>query len=311
MFRTAYSTNAASSFFSKEILSHLTIAAAEGNLLQIDPKIPSLRGLVDRGAVGKSIPPFEHPVHLEKTTSVDVGDGSGYWVIDLRPYASRVVAQDGSISVPNEGPARILVNRAKLEMYWNQYQPTEMMFWGDLPFVVFARWIAGLVKGKMQLTVRDISQVQVLSAFYFYCLFYTEEQLDARKIEGAATRISRILGVPSDQVKIWCKEVGYMANINDFSQKLTEVVDNPSMRMIDAKYIINLTMNSWFGSADAKALIAVSLEFPPAFIAMVLAAGETSMYRKSTIGESVEREKNKWRFNEYHRLAFEALKSLK
>lgn len=311
MFRTAYSTNAASSFFSKEILSRLTIAAAEGNLLQIDPNIPSLRGLVDRGPAGKEIPPFEHPVHLEKAAGAEPGNGGGLWVIDLRPYASRVVAQDGSISVPDEGPARILVNRAKLEMYWNQFKPAEMMFWGDIPFVVFARWMAGLVKGRMQLTPRDVSQVQAISAFYFFCLFYTEEEFDAKKIEGAATRVSRTLGIPADQVKTWCTQVGYMANINDFAQKLTEVVDNPAMRMIDAKYLINLTMNSWFGSADAKALIAVALEFPPAFIAMVLAAGETSQYRKSTIGEAVEREKSKWRFNEYHRLAFESLKSLK
>jgi hypothetical protein len=311
MFRTAYSTNAASSFLSKDLLGRLTIASAEGTLVKLDPNIPSLLGLVDRGPAGKEIPPFEHPVYLGNSKSAEPGTPGGVWVIDLRPYATRVVAQDGAVSIPTDGPARILLNRAKLEMYWNQYKPGEMMFWGDLPFVVFARWMTGLMKGRMQLAPNDVAQVQALSAFYFYCLFYNEEEFDAKKIEFAATRVSRVLGIEADKVKAWCAQVGYMANINDFALKLTEVVDNPSIRMIDAKYLINLTMNSWFGSADAKALIAVALEFPPAFIAMVLAAGETSQYRKSTIGEAVEREKSKWRFNEYHRLAFDALKSLK
>lgn len=311
MFRTAYSTNAASSFFSKELLGRLMIASAEGSLVVVDPNVPSLRGLVDRGATGKEIPPFEHPVQLENAKGAAQGSGLDTWVIDLRPYASRVVAQDGSVSIPDEGPARLLVNRAKLEMYWNKFKPGEMMFWGDFPFVVFGRWIAGLMKGRMQLGPHEIAQVQAISAFYFYCLFYKEEEFDAKKIEFAATRVSRVLHIDANKVKAWCEQVGYMANVNDFAQKLTEVVDNPSIRMIDAKYLINLTMNSWFGSADSKALIAVSLEFPPAFIAMILAAGESSMYRKSIIGEVVEREKSKWRFNEYHRLAFDALKSLK
>jgi len=308
MFRTAYSTNAASSFMSPEILGQLAIASAEGTLVKIDPKVPSLLALIDRGPRGKEIPPFEHPVHITGKTSSH--SDRGYWVIDMRPYAGRITTQDGGFLVPADSPAALLILRAKVEMFWNQQSPGEMMFWGDLPFVVFARWLTGTLKNRLALGPDDIAHVQVIAAYYFFNLFYEEGDFGAKQKQAAALKINRMLGIPLERVQGWLQPLDYMGNLNDLALRLTEQVDNPAVRLIDAKYLINATMNSWFGSADSRALIAVSLEFPPAFIAMILACGNTSQYKKSAIGEAVEREKAKWRFNEYQRLALDALKSL-
>lgn len=306
MFRTAYSTNAASSFMDEEILGKLILAQAEGILVNVDPEIPSLLALVDRGPRGKDIPPFEHPVKLtNQSTKTSV------WVIDLRPYAARVVTQEGTLEVPKDSPAALLILRAKTEMYWNQFPAGEMMFWGDLPFVVFARWLTGTLKTRLSLMPEDLLHVQTISAYYFYCLFYEEQDFSAKQKQAVAIKINRILAIPIEKVQAWIQPLDYMASINDLAQKLTEQVDNPAIRLIDAKYLTNATMNAWFGSADSRALIAVALEFPPAFISMILACGNTSQYKKSIIGEAVEREKAKWRFNEYQRLAYQSLKSLK
>lgn len=308
MFRTAYSTNAASSFMSPVILSQLAIASAEGTLVKIDPKIPSLLALIDRGPRSKEIDPFEHPVHITGKGTGQAADG--YWVIDLRPYASRITTQDDTLLVPENSPAALLVLRAKLEMFWNQKTPGEMMFWGDLPFVVFARWLTGTLKSRLALAPDDIQHVQAISAFYLFNLFYEEADFGAKQKQAAAMKINRILSIPLDRVQKWLEPLGYMTSLSDLARTLTEQIDNPAVRLIDDKYLTNATMNSWFGSADSRALIAVALEFPPALIAMILACGNTSQYKKSAVGEAVEREKAKWRFNEYQRLAFDALKSL-
>lgn len=309
MFRTAYSTNAASSFMKAEIQTNLAIAMAEGTLVNVDPAIPSLFALVDRGPRGKEIDDFDHPVHLVGKGGGQ--SGNGYWVIDMRPYAARILTQDGKIEAPKDSPAALMILRAKTEMYWNQFPAGEMMFWGDLPFVVFARWLTGTLKGRLGLEPADISHMQTLSAYYFYNLFYEEGDFGEKQKAAIALKINRILGIPVDRAQAWIKPLGYMSTLDDLVKAMVNNVDNPAVATIDTKYLANATMNSWFGSADSRALIAVALEFPPAFIAMLLACGNSSQYKKSPIGDAVEREKAKWRFNEYQRLAFDAFKSLK
>ncbi|WNT47216.1 hypothetical protein SPLA10_PHROGS00155 [Salmonella phage SPLA10] len=303
MFRTAYSTTAASSFYSKELNQSLILAAAEGILVNPNPEIPSLKALVDRGPRSKGIPPFEHPVCLEQSTG-------NIWVVDMRPYASRIVAQDGSLNLPTEGPVALLLLRAKLEMYWNQFSHGEMLFWGDLPVVVFSRWITNLLKNRMNLAPTDIEQTQVLAGYYYFNLFYAEADFGQRQVDSVIMRLNRVLGISIDKVRAVVTGLGYMSTLADLTKALKERVDNPAMRLLDEKYLYVVTMNSWFGSADAKALIAVALEFPPAFIAMVLSAG-TNQYKKTIIGEAVEREKSRHRFGQFQSVVNGAVRSLK
>lgn len=303
MFRTAYSTTAASSFYTKELGQSLILAAAEGILATPDPDIPSLKVLVDRGPRSKGIPPFEHPVCVEQSTG-------NIWVVDIRPYASRIVAQDGSLNLPTEGPVALLLMRAKLEMYWNQFSHGEMLFWGDLPLVVFSRWITNILKNRLNLSPVDIEQTQAIVAFYYFNLFYSKEEFGHKQVESAIMRINRVMGISIDKVRAAVSDQPHLATLADLAFALQRGVDNPAIRMIDDKYLYVASMNSWFGSADAKALIAVSLEFPPAFIAMVMSAG-TNQYKKTIVGEAVEREKSRHRFGQFQSVVNGAIRSLK
>lgn len=308
MFKTAYSTTSASSFISSELMAEIAIVKAEGLLVQIDPSIPSLYAILGKDPRSKKIDDFEHPIYMEDKGT---NPGTGYWVIDLRPYVSRLVTQDGKIDGAKDTPAALMILRAKCEMYWKQFSPGEMMFWGDLPFVVFPRWLAGILKSRLTLEPTDVSHVQAIVAYYFYCLFIEKDDFTARKKENIAGRINRLLKIDIQHLNAWLKPLDYMSNLNDLALAIASQIDNPAARLVDEKYLLNATVNSWFGSADSRALVAVSLEFPPAFIAMIIACGNTSQWRKSVIGEAVEREKNQHRFGEYQRLAFDSFKSLK
>lgn len=303
MFATAYSTTAASSFYNKELNSRLILALAEGVLTDIDPEIPSLKALVDRGPKAKDIPPFEHPVLVEQSTG-------NVWIVDMRPYATRIAAHDGSLSISPDSAQGLLLLRAKVEMYWNQFPKGEMLFWGDIQTVVFARWISGLLKGRLNLSPVDLETVQVILGYYYLNLFYTEAEFNKAKLDNFAMKLNRMLGVDINKVRALISELGYMATLNDLVIALQNNVDNPAIKLVDAKYIYVVTMNSWFGSADAKALIAVALEFPPAFIAMVLAAGE-KQFKSTTVGNAVEREKSRWRYHTFQTTVLNSLRSVK
>lgn len=304
MFLTSYSTNAGAPFFSKELPTRLTLARAEGILINPVPGNLTLFALVDTGPRSKDIPPFDHPVQVDSTSG-------NFWVVDLRPYASRILRPGGELVIPEESPAALAILRAGLEMYWNQYGSAEVLYFGDLPMVVFSRWLSGLLRTNCNLDELGLAKVQCITAFYYLCLHYTEASFGKQQYEAAARKINRILGLPFDTVKNLVQQLPYMQSLSDYTDALSTYVDDPGLRVVTPTFIYNVTMTSWFGSSNSRALICVSLEFPPAFIAMVVAAGKSSQQRKSQIGQAVEREKNRWRYNEYVTLVSTSLKTLK
>lgn len=304
MFLTAYSTTAGAPFFAKDLPERLGVAKVEGVLTKAFDYCDSLFLLLDKSARSKDIPPFEHPVQVAR-------DNHTFWVVDLRAYQSRIQMPDGSLRLPTEGPAHLNILRAQLEQYWNTYGAGEVLFFGDLPMVVFARWLAGILKVRCNLDEMNIAHVQAICAFYYCCLHYTDGQFSKQHYEAYGRRINRLLGLPYEKIMGWLNQLEFMSCLQDLTNALSAFVDNPSMRVVNPSFIYNVTMGSWFGSADSRALISVSLEFPPAFIAMVIAAGESSQYRKSVIGQAVEKEKSRWRYSAYVTLVNSSLKNLK
>lgn len=306
MFKTAYGTNNAASFLNSELVKKIQLAKAEGVLKPLEEGGTLLYVMLSDTRT-KVIENFDHPVHIT--------DSRGeYWVIDMRGYQSRLtISESGNIiKVPEHSPAEILVLRAKLEIYWNKFPPLEMMYFGDIPMVVFSRWMAQQIKSRCTtLSEMDMITLQALSAFYYYSLFIPKENWGKASVRGIATKINRILGTPIDKVENWLKDVPYTGDLASFANLIKSKIDNAGLQKIDDGYIINVTVNSWFGSNDSRAIINAALEFPPTFISLVLAAGRTSNYRKTILGERVEHEKNKWKFDTFNTLVTTALKNIK
>jgi hypothetical protein len=82
MYLSSYQTTAGSAFYKTDIVNHLRTARAEKQLTLLLPDVARLYAITQVNANTKTIPAFEHPVRVEEST----GD---YWVIDLRPYASK------------------------------------------------------------------------------------------------------------------------------------------------------------------------------------------------------------------------------
>lgn len=292
MFKSAYETTSGSAFFDSTLSRRLILARAEGVLTNsVVDGCPDLYAIVETDARTKDIPTFDHPMRVEEPGR------SQYWVIDLRPYANKIRAAGGKL--PLEGASGILVKRTLLEVYWNKFGAATIQHAGDLPMVTYARWLSGLMATRCNLDAAVQSKVAIMAAFFYCCQHIDRDKLTTKQHDAFGIKISRALRVHPKDVTTFLAPVEYMGTLEEFCTELHEQVYSKSLAVVNPLFLYTITMTSWFGSTDARALVAAALEFPPVFIALVMAAGKESLYRKTALAEIVKRESRQFNYAQY------------
>lgn len=292
MFKHSFDTSAAMALYPSNLSGKLLIAKAEDALTPV-ASFKGLLGVVEKSPQTEQIPIFRHPF------SQDIS-AVPYTFIDLRPYRAMLKQNElGEVEFNNEGNVGIVFRRAVLEMAW-QESVDSFFFNIDVPLTIFSKWLTGLLKNKLNLNESVALKVQAIVAYYYYCLHCDKAKFDDRKFEVFCVKISRILGIPYQKLDIWLKPIGYIENLDGLCVALREHGESLSLRSLDKRILWTLTSTSWFGSSDVRELLAVSLEYPPAFVAMIYAAcANEKMYRKAWLTQLIEREGRRLKTDEF------------
>ena len=126
---------------------------------------------------------------------------------------------------------------------------------------------------------------------YYMCLHFNKEDFTADSNKMLAVRISRALRLPVQKVIDWVAPLPYLANLDDFCNiALVKNSGTVALSGIDRRVLWAMTGTGWFGSADTKEVLAVSLEFPPAFVSMVYTGTTDRLARKAALSQLIEKE---------------------
>lgn len=285
MFKNSFDTAAGSAVFPHALPGRLLVAKAEGTVNEVS-QFPGILALTENSKENANIPVFRHPFSqtiLDKETTF----------IDLRPYRSVLTyGIQGEVEFNNEGAVGIMFRRAVLESIWEKSAIDGFFFNIDVPLVIFSKWVSGLLKSKLTLNEAVAQKAQAIIAYYYYCLHIEKADFNDRKKEVFAVKISRMLNIPYQRLESWFMPLDYLANIDDLCTALAQHSGSLSLSRIDKRVIWNLTATSWYGGSDVRELIGVSLEYPPAFVAMIYAAcANEKFYRKAFLSQLVEKEK--------------------
>lgn len=285
MFKHSFDTTAGRVHFPNSLPGRLLVAQAEEALTSpLFPKLPFLAGVVEKNARTNTIPAFTHPFTLSRTE----GDTT---FVDLRFYTSQVRRdRDGSILFPTEGALGILIRRSLLEVHWAQQGARHLLYASDVPLVVFSRWLKGLLAKKLNLNEETAMKVEVLTAYYYLSLHMAEDELTERALEVMAIKINRNFRIPFQKVIEWIQPIGYLGDLEAFALALVTWGGSIALAGISKPILWSLVSTSWFGSGDVKDLLFVSLEYPPAFCALVYAGCTEKIYRKAFLTQVIERE---------------------
>lgn len=286
MFKHSYETTAGAIHLSTELQKELLAANIGGNLESpLFKETPFLKAVIKKAPETNSIPVFHQPFMANYETN-------DFTFVDLRPYGS-LLRRDhtGAIIFPKEGALGILIRRALLETEWALAGSKAFVFNINVPMVIFSKWIAGLLAQKLTLPEDIGKKVEALVAYYFYLLHYKEEELTPNLREVISLKVSQALNLEFSRVQQWFAQLPYTANLEDLALLLANNTGSVALRKLNKSILWAITSTSWFGGADVKELLAISLEYPPAFIALIYAGMTESYYRKAFLSNLIDREK--------------------
>lgn len=291
-YRTAYDTTVGRSF-----QMHKTIKAIQESAIK-DGAYHHTYGLINSddyktipwfiaGAVDSEaqIPFFNHPINVELFEK-----GEQTLAIDIRPYA---LYNKNSMNQDNPDEAlkirnRIELNLAKLRMslnlLWLEKNPTVLREISFVPMAVFANWIAESIVKRFGLTPRDQGIIGIIACYYYFSLFVQREKLDDAETNRLIASIMKALRYPSALVEEVVSQINGFSGIKDLAFNIKTITANTRLENFDEGLLVNLLIASWFGT-NAREMIAVSLEHPPTWVALVYSAFTEKSYKNTVISK--------------------------
>lgn len=232
----------------------------------------------------KSVPQFGHPLMLEHF-------GKRYVVIDARPFIRQ--SQTGEIKVASSTEYRFLLTRGLLMQAWLAGEQADMVNVGDIAPKVFSRFLSEGIVRRLGLSPSDQLRLTVLSAFFYFCQFSPQLAYGEDDQVKLAQRISRLTTINVERVlevfHILVDEetLPAIGNMSDYCEAARRVCESPRLQSLDLRLLYATVGGGWFG-ANARENVAVALEYPPTFLAMVYMALTDRSYHKAFFTQLVE-----------------------
>lgn len=278
MYKTAYDTLACRSYTLQELESQLKRAQLEGELqslstLDTRQPINQLKGVTSQS---DQIPAFTHPLF------VSTFNKDPECIIDIRPFF--ITNRMGQTTITNQSDYKFHLLRAIFNLHWVNY-PEELLGLGDLAPIVFCRWLSESIVRRLGLGPGDQVRVMTVSLFYWYSLFRDREFDENEKLK-VLSKLDQISTIPTPLSMEIVDDVTHMNGLEAYISVLNQAVGNPRLANLNPPLLFAMMGVSWFG-INAKEIVAVAMEHPPTFIAIILSALESRSYKRSTLGTLV------------------------
>ena len=261
----------------------IKVAITHGQLSRLDPTSISL---VEGGsAVVDAIPAFAHPLEytdLEKQTRL---------ALDARSFGKFDSLQN-IFRVRNDMEYKLAAHRAALNQIWITQSPTILRDISQLPMSIFSSWISEAVARRYALDPREQLNIAILSAIFYNSLFSDETSLVERDRLRIANTVMRALRVSAQDVFAILDQVSVITDLTSFCALAENISGTVRLKDLNVGILISILGGTWFGT-NAKEMVAVALEHPPTWLALLLAALSERSFKNSSITKLAERASGK------------------
>lgn len=236
---------------------------------------------------GSTAPPFKHPFFLDMPAQQE----GGIVFIDGRGF-TRDDRAEGSFKVSNQSEYTLEAGRAFLILCGRTNGGSVLMNFSDLPAKVFAQWLTDRINAQLNLSLEEQMSIKALAAWFHICQYYDADSFQGEDQKRAQARAMRAAGMDG---RLWETAVGkkpleWGGTIDLFCQQAKEIA-NGSVRLegLKRQFVTEVTVSTFRG-AQTRELMAVALENPPSWIAVIeRCVSEFSFYKRFPLGEAVNR----------------------
>lgn len=288
IFRTAYDTTVGSSAVINKITDAIKTSVIKDYIVMstngvTNEEVPAFF-VTGRGNSEGDIPFFAHPMEIvlrdERTK-----ENKSYIVSDVRMQVSRRNVQpgaEGMLRIRNEGEYMFNVCRTTLSTVWLSDRPSTLRDISFVPAGIFSSWIAEAVSARRALDPKDHQSILVIAAIYYQSLFMEGDKFSEEDKPKIAQAVMRATHAPSTVVFDYLEKIDRMGSIVDFCYWCRELLENPGLKDFNEGALVTILGNTWYGT-NSKEILAVALEHPPTWIALVFYSFTERSFKNSTI----------------------------
>ena len=230
-----------------------------------------------------NIPFFIHPLKVENVKGVN------FLCCDIRPFVRSNGGNSwNEVDVRNATEFQFAKNRMILNLAWLTGEVNQMRLNLSFAGTVFAAWLSESISKRFALDPKDQMILSIISHFYYQSLFYTEDQFEEDMLQKFAVHTIKATRAPSQLVFEVFDKILRMRNLADYCENVRTILENIRLKDLNEGLLITMVGNTWFG-LNFKEILAVAMEHPPTWIAIVAASLYERTYKNSQIARISER----------------------
>jgi hypothetical protein len=279
IFKTAYETTACVGYRLDKTYTSLK-AAFYNNETTLIPSY-NIYSLIGGGAFSNDVPAFAHPL------LVNIDKEVPSLFIDSRSFG-KYDTDNREFKIRNEVEYSLLLARAKLNTIWLDGKEPWLRDVSTTPIAMFASWISESVGRRFALDPKEQFDLGILAAIFYTSQFSDSVELDERDKLRMVNSITRALRAPAQDVIEILDKVSIINNVFEFCGKAEEVTNSVRLKDLNPGVLYTILGGTWFG-VNAKEMLAVAVEHPPTWIAILLSAFTERTFRNSQISKIAER----------------------
>lgn len=280
---TAYDTTLGSSINTKPISTEIQQALITSDLSKVKLNFRSngngVNPIFITGALEQEskIPLFTHPM------SIITHKGEKYLVTDLRLFLSKNPDLNNlQKSVRSLTDFNLAKAKALLTLNWMAGDSRTMMINMFFAGEVFAAWISESIAKSYQLDFQDLTRIKIATLVYYFQLFSDEEFSPTAVNREIVSHIIKATRLSAEVIYSVLEKLENLDTPTDLCRNIVNVCENIRLKDFNLALLMTLIGNSWYG-ANAKENIAVAIEHPPTWIAIVYTALTERLFKTSKI----------------------------
>lgn len=281
VYTSAYDTTACSGHVIDSIRDALELAYGMGELRPDPDLLDSKKVVIVRGGPyqDQNILSFAHPIVFHTR--------HGYVVaVDARPYG-RYEAAQGEFHVRDKWNYHAQVLRGALQELWVNDERELVRTFSNFPMKIFANWVGEMVAKRLAMEFGDQARLSILSGVMYQSLFI-DDLAPAKDPVVLGQQVVRATGMKADQVMDVVDHYPRVDSVEDFCRGSQVVTENVRTKALNASIVLQLAGAYWYG-ANARETIAVALEHPPTWIALLWHALADRGMRNSGLTKILDR----------------------
>lgn len=226
------------------------------------------------------IPPFAHPISIFNIR------GKNFICSDLRLLLKKEITGDFSKRIRNQVDFEFAVSRLTLNLFWAGGRSSEFRSGFSFSANAFASWVSQVLNGGLGLEMQDLVVVQIAALSYYYDLCGDNINRDAEDTQRVVDWIHALTGLDAQGISKVLERLKPAPTLSHFIENLKSAIDGLRIQKLTAGIFITLIRSSWYG-LDAPKVLAVSLEHPPTWTALVYHSLSTKSYKNCLISQVV------------------------